>query len=588
LDVIKAFLQKVKKFTSPFTAEHSFMPGKSGFFFRFIRLAGPFWNSENQAEIRGQTLTLIALTVIQIGIAVVITQWSADLFNALEQRSMSGLFRQIGLIVLIFAVNVAVTATHLNIKRRLQIGWRAWLTERVAGRWMNKGRHYQVTHLQTGEHDNPDGRIAEDIRIATEDAIALCHSLFYSLLLLVSFTKILWSLSGQVTLNLGLVELPIYGHLVWLALIYACGASYLGWWVGRPLIKATDSRQTMEANFRFGLVKARENSQAIALIHGEDNERKHFSSLFHDVTNSYDRQTHAWAHILMFTSGYSVLSMAFPILVSAPRFILGSITLGALMQSVQSFQHMASALSWPVDNMAGVAQWRASVERVLGLVKSLDDLEQEIARPDSRRIRVEKSEETVLRFSDLCITRLDGIECLAGLNEEIGAGERILITGNTFNGNKLFKAIAGLWPWGQGLIELPNGEPLFFMPPRPYLPSGTLRAAICYPSGCEAFSQAKLNEALELAGLAELREQLDQSDNWESALSREQQQRLGLVRLLLQRPKWILMQEAFDSLDPEGEIAMLRVICQQLPDAALLTVTNQPTAEAFHPRRITL
>jgi putative ATP-binding cassette transporter len=564
------------------------MPDKSGFFLQFIRLAGPFWTSENQAAIRKLALALIALTVMQIGIAVVITQWSADLFNALEQRSMSGLFKQIGFIVLIFAANVAITSTHLKIKRRLQIGWRSWLTDRVTGRWMNKGRHYQVTHIQTADHSNPDGRIAEDIRIAAEDAIALSHSIFYSLLLLVSFTKILWTLSGKVTLDLGFMQIPIYGYLVWLAVLYAAAASFLGWWIGKPLIKATDTRQTMEANFRFGLVKARENSQAIALIRGETNEQRRLNALFQDVTDAYDRQTHAWAHILMFTSGYSVLSMAFPILVSAPRFILGSISLGALIQSVQAFQHVASALSWPVDNMAGVAQWRASVERVLGLVKALDDLEQEIARPDSHRILLKKGKEPALRFSDLCITRLDSIECLAGLNDEIRAGEKVLITGNAFNGNKLFKAIAGLWPWGKGLIELPDEEPLFFMPPRPYLPSVTLRAAICYPSAPETFSRAALEEALKLAGLEELQEQLELTDDWEKVLSREQQQRLGLVRLLLYRPKWILLQEAFDSLDPEGEATMLRLICQELPDAAMLTITNQPTAEAFHERRIML
>lgn len=563
----------------------------SGFFIRFIQLAGPYWNSENKDAIRKLTLSLIVLTVLQIAIAVVITQWSADLFNALEQRSMSGLLKQVGLITLIFIANIAVTSTHLKIKRRLQIGWRNWLTERVSGRWMSNGRHYQVTHIQTAEHDNPDGRIAEDIRIATEDAIALCHSLFYSLLLLISFTKILWTLSGTITLDLGATQLPIYGHLVWLAILYAAAASFLGWWIGLPLIKATDARQTVEANFRFRLVRARENSQAIALIRGEGNERRRFNNLFQEIIAAYDRQTHAWANIMMFTSGYSVLSMAFPILVSAPRFVLGSITLGALMQSVQAFQHMASALSWPVDNMAAVAQWRASVERVLGLIKALDDLEQEIARPDPHRIALsspEEPEEKVLRFTNLYIEQLDGKVITDNLNAEIHPGERVLLDGDPWTGARLFKAIAGLWPWGRGSIELPDGDPMFFMPPRPYLPSGTLRAAICYPSSGDAFTDAELKAALELAGLEELIGHLDVSESWEKDLSREQQQRLGLVRLLLYRPKWVLLQEAFDSLDPEGEERMLRLICQELPEAAILTITNQPTAEAYHERRIVL
>ena len=564
------------------------MQDQSGFLFRFIRLAGPFWNSGNKAIIRKQTLALIVLNIIQIVIAVAITEWSAAFFNALEQHSMSGLFKQIGVLVLIFAASMAVTFCHLTIKRNLQIGWRSWLTERIIGRWMNNGRHYLVTHLQTPDHDNPDGRIAEDIRIATDQAIELSHSLLYSLLLLISFTEILWTLSGIVTLDLGLFEIPIHGHLVWIAVIYAAGASFLGWLAGRPLTLTTNTMQTVEANFRFGLVKARESSQAIALIHGEASEQKRFLGLFQAITGIYNLQTHAWATILLFNSGYSVLSMAFPLLIAAPRYILGSITLGALMQSAQAFQQMAAALSWPVNNMAGIAQWRASVERVLGLVKALDDLEQEIARPDPHRIVLEKPAQSALCFHDLCLFQLDGKVMISDVNDEIRQGERVLLAGDTFTGARLFKAIAGLWPWGSGRIELPDDEPMFFMPPRPYLPDGTLRAAICYPSAPEAFSNASVEESLKLAGLEDLLGQLEQADEWEKVLTREQQQRLGLVRLLLYRPKWILLQEAFDSLDPEGEALMLRLICQQLPEAAMLTITNQPTAEAFHHRHIRL
>jgi putative ATP-binding cassette transporter len=383
------------------------MQYSNGFFIQFIRLAGPFWNSENKSAIRKQTLALIVLTVIQIGIAVVITEWSAALFNALERHSMSGLLKQTALLILIFTDSMAATATHLKIKRHLQVGWRSWLTERVIGQWMDKAHHYQVTHIQSASHDNPDGRIAEDIRIATEDAIALCHSLFYSLLILLSFTTILWTLSGKVIIELGSIEIPIYGHLVWVAIIYAVAASFLGWRIGKPLISATDGRQTVEANFRFNLVTARENSLAIALIHGEADERKRFFRLFREIIGAYNRQTHALSNIMLFTSGYSVLSTAFPVLVSAPRYILGSITLGALMQSVQSFQQMTSALSWPVDNMSTVAQWRASVERVLNLMKALNDLELELARSDPHRIVLEKGEDSVLRFQDLCIARLE-------------------------------------------------------------------------------------------------------------------------------------------------------------------------------------
>ncbi|WP_150051455.1 MULTISPECIES: ABC transporter ATP-binding protein/permease [Methylomonas] len=563
------------------------MQTTSRFFVQFVRLAGPYWNSEDKISIRLYSLALFVLTVLQIVISVVITIWSADLFDALDQRSMSRLFTQIGLIILIFIANMAVTATHLTVKRRLQLGWRGWLTDKLIEQWMNDGRHYLVTHIP-GKHDNPDGRIAEDVRIATEYALDLVHSLVFSLMLLISFTEILWDLSGTLILDLGIIEIPMQGHLVWIAMMYAASASVLGWWIGRPLTKATDDRQTVEANFRFALVKARENSQAIALIHGERHENPHFHRRFGDIVNAWNLQTKAWQQIMLFSSGYSVLSMAFPILVSAPRYILGSITLGALMQSAQSFQHMVSALSWPVDNMGRVAEWRASVERVLGLVGALSQLEREIAKPDPHRIRIEKKQRSVLRFNNLSLCRLDGLVCIPLLNEEINPGERVLILGNTFTGNKLFKAIAGLWPWGTGCIELPDDEPLFFMPPRPFLPTATLRSAICYPSQARDFSQEELEDALKIAGVADLIPQLDDFGDWEKTLEREQQQRLGMARLLLQRPKWIMMQEAFDSLNPEGEVDMIRIINNKLPQSTLLTITKQPTIQAMHQRRILL
>ncbi|MEQ1528241.1 MAG: SbmA/BacA-like family transporter, partial [Methylococcales bacterium] len=306
------------------------MQYSSGFFIEFVKLAGPYWHSKNKNSIRRLTLALIVLTIMQIIVAVEITEWSADLFNALENHSMPGLIKQIGRLVLIFIANMAITTCHLLAKRHLTIGWRSWLTERITGQWMHKGQHYQITHLQ-GDHDNPDSRIAEDIRIATEEAIALGHSLFYSLLLLGSFTKILWSLSGILTVNMLGFTFTIHGHLVWIAIIYAVGASNLGWLIGRPLTVATNLKQSVEANFRFSLIKARENSQAIALIYGEANEQRRFHLLFQDIIHAYQQQTRAWAGITAFTSGYSVLSMAFPILISAPRFILGHISLGALM-----------------------------------------------------------------------------------------------------------------------------------------------------------------------------------------------------------------------------------------------------------------
>jgi vitamin B12/bleomycin/antimicrobial peptide transport system ATP-binding/permease protein len=559
---------------------------QGGFLFRFIKLAGPFWNSKNKFEIRKDTVIFIVLTVLQIYIAVVINEWNAALFDALEQHSMPGIIAQVGMLILIFLGSITVTTMHLIVKRRLLIGWRIWLTEMVISKWMHKGRHYQITFMAKDNHDNPDERIAEDIRIATEDAIALGHSLFYSLLLLGSFTKILWTLSGTVVLDLGLFSLPVVGYLVWISIIYSVCASILGWWTGKPLTAATNARQSEEANYRYGLIKAQQNSQSIALIHGEDNEQKRFKNSFQAIIDTYQQQTDAWKQIQIFTSGYSVASMGLPLLVAAPRYIVGAISLGTLMQSVQAFQQMVSALSWPVNNMPGIASWRASVERVLGLVKALDELEHDISCLNSHQICVGKGEKSVLKFENVSISNLEGEANTLTINTEIKAGEHILISGQPSTGAKLFQAIAGLWPWGTGHIQVPENERLFFMSPRPYLPTGSLYAAICYPKAIDEFKRSDLERLLKQIGLKDLIKQLDQVESWEKLLSREQQQRLGLVRVLLYRPKWVFIQEALDSLTPEGETQMLELLDKELPNVAILSITNQPSAEAFHQRKL--
>lgn len=556
------------------------------FFIEFLALTKKFWCSPRKLKIRVTTLLLAALTTLQMVMAVLMTKWSAGLFDALEQHSMSGLITQTGFLVLLFLGDMVLTGSHLVVKRNLQIYWRDWLTDYVFSRWMNAGRHYLIAHLP-GEHDNPDGRIAEDCRAAAESAVVLCHSLFYSILLLIGFTQVLWSHSGVVTLNLGFTQISVYGHLVWIAILYSALASWLGWRVSRPLTGATNTRQSAEANFRASLLEAKENSQAIALIHAEPCERHQFREFFDKIQEVWDEQTRAWRNILMFNSGYSVLSMAFPILISSPRYILGKISLGTLMQSAQAFQHMASALSWPVNNAGGIAEWRASVERVLGLMRSLENADREVVQP-GRVLEVQCSGRPVLAFHDLRLSKYDGTPLTETINLEINQGEHVLITGNTFTGARLFRAIAGVRPWGSGVIELPCKGRLFFMPPRPHLPTGTLRYAIGYPSSRRVFTQEQIVQTLRLVGLDNLVDLLDQREHWANILTPEEQQRLGMVRLLLNRPQWIFLQEAFDILEPEEEERMLRLICDQLPDATILTITHIPNNAAFYTRHLSL
>ena len=433
------------------------------FFRRFIRLGGAFWQSERKWRARSLTAMLVALTFTQVLVPVAINQWSLRLFNALEQRAMKTFFLLIGVLALIIVTNVLITTTHLRVKRRLQVEWRSWLTGRVLDEWLTAGRHYHVSFVP-GEHDNPDQRIAEDIRISTEFAVDLAHSLFYCVLLLVSFTQILWTLSGPPQVELGVVSLYLPGHLVWVALIYASVGSAAAVLLGQPLVRAANRRQSEEANFRFGLVRARENALSIALRRGEGEERRQAGELFEGAVRAWNRQTLALSNLYLFSSSWSVLSQAFPVLVAAPRYIAGAITLGVLMQTAQAFQQMIAALAWPIDNIPKVAEWRASVERVLGLHEALRLLGEQFEPRDRPTIKLEHSKRPILAFRRVAIADAAGKELVGCFSAEIAEGERVLISGDRSTAVTLFKVVGGLWPWGHGEVELPDGGPIFFMP----------------------------------------------------------------------------------------------------------------------------
>ncbi|MCW2237618.1 ABC transporter ATP-binding protein/permease [Azospirillum canadense] len=341
---------------------------------RFLGLAGGYWRGPGGWPAWLLTGALFLLTVAQVFVPVMINLWSQRLFDALEQRAPDRLLTMILAAGGIILFSVGVTVAHLRVKRRLQLGWRAWLTRRLLDRWLSDGREERLAALADGL-DNPDGRIAEDIRIATELAIDLGHSLTYCALLLAGFTNILWALSGPAELEVAGVTLVISGYLLVMALLFAAAGAGTAMLLGRPLVRAVERRQGWEAGFRFGLAHVRENAPAIAALHGEPAERNRLAALFTGVRRGWNRQTNALTGVMSFGAAYSVLSTAFPILVAAPGYIAGRITLGVLMQTAQAFQQTVAALSWPVDNLANVAQWAASVERVLGLDEALQNLD---------------------------------------------------------------------------------------------------------------------------------------------------------------------------------------------------------------------
>ena len=569
-------------------ASQATQQGRAGFFRRFFALAGGYWWSEKKWSIRILTLALGALTIGQVVVPVMINLWSEKLFDALEQRSMDRLMLMVMLVFGIIAFSVANTFLHIRVKRALQRGWRQWLTERVLDEWVWRGRHHQVTYMP-GDHTNPDGRIAEDIRIATESAIDLGHSLSYCAFLLVSFVNILWMLSGAVEVSLFGHQVTVPGYLLYIALLYAAAGTTIATLLGRPLVRAVNKRQGYEADFRHGLARVRENAQAIALLHAESRERRTLFDLLAGVNRGWNGQTVTLSNVMLFSAAYSVLSVAFPILVGAPRYISGMISLGVLMQTAQAFQQTAAALSWPIDNLAGTAGWKASVERVLGLNDALQALDREMAGPGDGHIVVERSEsEMSLSFRRLVVSEPDGRVVIAPFDAEVAPGDRVLIIGDPGAAIRLFRVVARVWPWGSGQVVLPAHTRVFVMPQRPYLPRGSLRSAIAYPSEAETLSDEVAMAALERVGLSRLTGHLDASEKWKEALAVSEQQLLGFARLLIRRPDWIFVEDATDALSPEDEERMLSLLAHEFPDATLITISSHVAVEAHHNRKFVL
>jgi putative ATP-binding cassette transporter len=550
-----------------------------GFLWRFVNFAVPFWSAEHKWMNRGRLAAMAALVVAQVAVQAGLNFWSARLYNALERRQLDAFLAQIVTFALLFLASLTVFAVSLYVRRRLQFAWRVWVTKTTLSVWMAQGRHYQLG-LIAGDHDNPDGRIAEDIRITTESAMDLGQSLLYCILLLITFVKVLWSLSGVVHLQIGHTTIPIHGFMVWIALTYATIGTSLAVWVGVPLVGASNLRQTVEANFRFGLGHAREYSESIALIGGDADERTHLLELLRGVRRGWERQTYGLTRIILFTTAYSVLASPFPLLIAAPRYIMGLITLGTLMQTAQAFQQVTGALSFPVDNLSAIAQWRASVERVLALQDALGGLEEKLG---ANRIIV-RHEGTSLRYADVQVMEHDGATTMQPLTAEIGHGEHVLIAGNPHICHKLILATAGLWPWGAGQVTVPAGSRIFFATDRPYLPAGALGEALCYPLELGACVPEDINAALRRVGLGEWAGRLAVVDNWEQALSAAQQQRLSFARMLLHRPDWIFMADATNALDKAGQQEIAALLAAEFPAAAVLAVAQDGLFDGFFQR----
>jgi len=566
-------------------------PGvEPGHFLRKIwALASPYFASEERVRARLTLGGIIALTLAQIAIQIRFNWWNADFFNALEKHNQGAFFHQILTFVVLAAASMAVTVFQLYLKQSLQLRWRRWLTHRLTQRWLHNGLHYQLNFVESGI-DNPDQRIAEDTRTVTDAALDFLIGIVNSSLMFISFIGILWTLSGTLALTVFGIDFNVHGYMVWFALAYAGLGSALTWAFGRPMVRLNSDRNAREADFRFALVRVRENSEAIALSRGEPDELRLLERGFETLFGTVWRLMKFQRRLTWLSSGYTLGALVIPALVAAPRYFVGAITLGGLMQTTSAFGQVQGSLSWFVENWPRISEWRASVDRLLRFADGIMETAAEVGvREDDSTITVVESPDDRLTIEHLDIAHPDGTIVVYQANAEVRRGEKVLIVGESGTGKStLFRAIAGLWPWGRGRVATPADAHIMFVPQRPYLPLGSLRGAIAYPSAADRFDDATLCAALDRCGLAHLSERLDVEDRWDQTLSGGELQRVAFARMLLNRPSWVFMDEGTSALDDESQTDLMSLFRGDLSATSLLSIGHRAGLDQFHDRTLTL
>ena len=538
---------------------------------------------------RRVVVIFIASTVVTIANMfgqVQLNDWNGRFFDAVGRKDLSGFVHDLQTFVVIIAILLALTVANTYLQERLKFRLREWITRHLLAEWLKPLRVYQLGFAGEYGH-NPDQRIQEDTRLLGDYTADLGCGIVYSLLQLTAFVGMLWTLSAQVTFQVAGYDIAIPGYMVWCALAYALTGSALTWIVGRPLIALNGERYAREAEFRFALVRVNESGESIALHGGETDERRHLETALEAVVDTMRRISSSLAHLTWITSGIGWLSLVVPILVAAPAYFGGNLTLGGLIMVAGAFTQVQLALRWFVDNFSRLADWRAAVHRVARFREALDNLP--AIEAGAEEIKRGLHPQGHLAFEGVRILLPDGHIVIDDATVSITPGERVLIVGDTGRGKStLFRAVAGLWPWGSGLILTPPPEAMAFLPQRPYLPLGTLRNALSYPSPADAFLDADVRQALERCDLGDLIPKLDKTERWDKELSLGEQERLAFARLLLHKPGWVFLDEATAALDEDSQRRVMRLFDDELKRTTVLSIGHRPDLAVYHTRTLQL
>ena len=556
---------------------------------RFWFSARGFWSRRGDGLAWPFSIGLLVMIGINVAFQYGVNVWNRGIFDAIEKRDASTVYFLASIFPPLVLGSVLIVTSQVYVRMRIQRRWRSWLTKVLVSRWIANGRYYQL-NLIDGDHQNPEARLSEDMRIATEAPVDFVAGVIAAFVSASTFIVVLWTIGGALTLPIGGVWITIPGFLVVAAVIYALITSSSIAWIGRNFVKVSEVKNQLEAEFRYTLTRVRENGESIALLGGEEEERSDLDSRFRNVRHQWKRMAQQYMRTTVVSHGSMLIAPVVPVLLCAPKFLDGSMSLGQVMQAASAFTIVQSAFGWLVDNYPRLADWNACARRVASLMMSLDGLERaEQSDTLGRIVRGETEGETMLSLKDVSVSLGDGTAVVKETDVEIGPGERVLVAGESGSGKStLVRAIAGLWPWGGGSVSFRAGSRLFMLPQRPYIPSGTLRRAVCYPQAAESWTAEEIGAALDKVGLGHLKDKVEEEAPWDQTLSGGEKQRLTFARLLLNDPDIIVMDEATAALDEKSQDRMMQTVIDELPDATIISVAHRAELEAFHSRKITL
>ena len=553
---------------------------------RFWHTARGFWSRQRGDRLAWLlTASLVILILVNLGAMYGINLWNREIFDALEKRDSGKVLYLAAVFFPLAFASVLFGVTNVWARMTAQRRWRAWVSDAVISRWLKNGRYYQL-NLVGGDHQNPEGRLTEDLRVATDAPIDFAVGVLQAGLSALTFIAVLWTIGGALSIAVGGVNVTIPGFLVIAAVLYAVLASGAMTVVGARFVQVSEDKNQAEADYRYQLTRVRENGESIALLGGEEEERAGINRSLHTVLLRWRDLCRQHMKTTIVSQGSSLIAPVVPLILCAPKFLDGTMSLGVVMQAASAFTIVQAAFSWLVDNYPRLADWNASARRIASLMVSLDALEKAETGDGFNRIARGETTDAAMKLINFSVSLDDGTAVVGDTEIVINKGERVLVAGESGTGKStLVRAISGLWPWGGGEIQIQQDSRLFLLPQRPYIPTGTLRRAVAYPGAAEDWEPEQIKDILDKVGLAHLKDKLEEDAPWDQTLSGGEKQRLTIARVLLHRPDIIVLDEATSALDPKSQDELMKLLSEAMEGLTIISVGHRPELEQFHSRK---